>query len=98
MSADDTAPSSINWTLAGLAALVAFALFAYWPSLTGGFIWSDDLSIAGNELLRTTDGLYKMWFTTVPQDYWPLTNTSFWLEWRLWGLNPLGYHLTNVVL
>lgn len=95
----DAGPSeSVKWDRAGLAALVVFALFVYGPSLTGGFIWSDDLSISGNELLRSTNGLYKIWFSTQPQDYWPLTNTSYWIEWRLWGLNPLGYHLTNVVL
>ena len=31
-------------------------------------------------------------------NYWPLLYSSFWLDYRLWGLNPFYYHLENILL
>ncbi|MGZ4972008.1 MAG: tetratricopeptide repeat protein, partial [Limisphaerales bacterium] len=83
-----------NW----LPAVVIFVavIVAFWPALSGAFIWDDDAMLTGNPLIRGP--LRAYWFTTQPVDYFPLTYTSLWLEWRLWGLNPTGYHVTNVVL
>ncbi len=47
--------------------------------------------------LRSLAGLRQIWFVLgATQQYYPLTHTSFWVEYHLWGLNPLGYHVTNV--
>src|SRR5207244_13160763 len=45
------------------------------------------------------DGVRRIWLEpgAVPQ-YYPLTFTSLWLEHHLWGVQPLGYHLVNVLL
>ena len=85
-------------TLAFAALLAAAAFLAYWPALTGGFIWDDDTLLTKSELVKAPDGLYRIWVTTEPLDYWPMTNSSFWLEWRLWGLHATGYHVTNLLL
>ncbi len=31
-------------------------------------------------------------------DYWPLSWTVLWIEWRLWGNHPLGFHLMSLAL
>lgn len=40
----------------------------------------------------------EFWTTLKTTDYWPLTYTFYWLEYRAFGQNPLGYHLINVIL
>jgi tetratricopeptide (TPR) repeat protein len=81
------------------AAIVAAALLAYLPvMLRGGFFWDDDSFLYANKLIRAPDGLRRLWFTTEPTDYFPLTSSVLWAEWRLWGDHPRGYHVVNVLL
>jgi len=77
--------------------VIVFAVVAsFWPAFAAGFIWDDDSVLTGNPLIRGP--LHLLWFSTQPVDYFPVTYTSLWLEWRLWGANPLGYHITNIIL
>ncbi len=87
---------SRGWACAGLLVLAVIA--AYAGARRAGFIWDDDAFLTENPLIRAADGLRRFWFTGEPVDYWPVTSTTLWFEWRLWGLNPLGYHVTNVLL
>jgi protein O-mannosyl-transferase len=79
--------------------LVVLTLVAYGPVIQAGFIWDDDAYVSDNLTLRTSAGLERIWFDrhANPQ-YYPLVHTSFWMEYHLWGLHPLGYHLVNVAL
>jgi tetratricopeptide (TPR) repeat protein len=85
--------------LLGSCAILFLTLIAYIPAMNGGFIWDDDFHITNNRALRDLDGLQRIWTDarTTPQ-YYPLTHTSFWLQYRLWGENPLPYHIANVLL
>jgi tetratricopeptide (TPR) repeat protein len=79
--------------------LIAAAVFAaYLPSINGGFVLDDGLLLTENKDVAESEGLYRIWCTALAQDYWPVSNTSFWIEWRLWGMNPAGYHATNLIL
>ena len=73
----------------GLIVLLVF--LAYLPALRGGFIWDDDDYVTQNPTLHDLGGLQRLWFKVgaVPQ-YYPVVHTTFWLEYHLWGLNPLA--------
>jgi tetratricopeptide (TPR) repeat protein len=79
--------------------LVLLTLIAYVPAMQGGFIWDDDDYVTENVTLRSVAGLGRIWGEpgAVPQ-YYPLTFTTFWFEYRAWGLSPFGYHAVNVGL
>ncbi|MES1209596.1 MAG: tetratricopeptide repeat protein [Pseudomonadota bacterium] len=79
-------------------ALVLGTVVAYLPALHAGIIWDDRTFIMDNALIHRADGLWRFWFTTKPVDYYPVTSTLWWTEWRLWGANPVGYHVVNVLL
>jgi Flp pilus assembly protein TadD len=83
--------------------IVALVALAYWPVARAGYIWDDDDHITENRNLRDAGGLKRIWTRLGPRNdgtpqYYPLTHTTFWLEYRLWRLRPLGYHVVNVAL
>ena len=86
-----------NWLL-GLA-LVLMACGVYLPALRGGYVVDDDIYVTQNRTLRSADGLRRIWCEIGAEpDYYALVYSTFWLEYHLWGLAPLGYHAVNVAL
>lgn len=92
-------------TLVGVGLLVILTIATYIPTLSNGFIWDDDYYVTNNHLLTSWEGLQRIWTDVFPDparyplpQYYPLTHTSFWVEYHLWHLSPVGYHATNIVL
>ena len=83
---------------AGLVALVALA---YYPALGGNFVW-DDVAIVREPSLHAWSGLADIWLSPRSLEreghYWPVVYTTFWLEHKIWGLDPTGYRAVNVAL
>lgn len=81
------------WFCLGLAAAL---LVAYWPALRGGFVWDDDAHLT-RPALRSVDGLRHIWSDPLAtQQYYPVLHSVFWIEHRLWGDAPSGYHAANL--
>jgi len=79
--------------------LVLAVIVAYQPAWHAGFVWDDNKYVTDNGTLRSLHGLRLIWLVPgATVQYYPLTLTTFWLEYHLWGLHPLGYHLVNVLL
>ena len=80
--------------------IACLGMLTYGYSLTNGFVWDDDLYVWKNPSITSPSGLAKMWTTSgenIFYDY-PLTLSAFWLEHKLWGFSPWGYHVLNLTL
>ncbi|MBU0986452.1 MAG: tetratricopeptide repeat protein [Proteobacteria bacterium] len=84
-----------------IVVLLGLAVFAcYLPTLNNGFIWDDNYNFIENNNYRglSLSHLYWMFTTFHDANYHPLTWLSLGFDFVLWGMNPAGYHLTNIVL
>lgn len=80
-------------------AFAALALLVYGPALGGEFLWADTDWIRDNETLRSASGLWRIWFEPgAVTQYCPLTYTTWWLDYQLWGLSEVVMHVENVLL
>ena len=102
-----SSPLTVATSYSRQDALVALALgvlvvVSYLPAmLWGGFVW-DDRIMTDAEPVQEVSGLWQIWFSPSAIEgeghYWPLVYTTFWLEHKLWGFDPTGYHVVNVLL
>mgnify|MGYP001561872141 CR=1 FL=1 len=81
--------------------VAAAALAAFLPALNGGFVgWDDNAYLLDNAAFRGLGWTQLRWMATTGYMglYQPLTWLSFGCDYRLWGLDPAGYHLANLLL
>lgn len=99
-----TAKDFLLW--AGVIVLVTLTIYS--PAIRGSFIWDDDRHVELNRNLHDAEGLANIWTKFglrnggTPQ-YYPVTHTTFWLEYQLSGatpnnIDPTIFHVTNVIL
>ncbi|MSP40045.1 MAG: tetratricopeptide repeat protein [Deltaproteobacteria bacterium] len=81
--------------------IAAVTLAAFFPSLSNDFVnWDDDKTLYDNPFYRGLAWPQIKWmFTTfLMGHYQPLSWLTFAFDYSLWGMNPVGYHLTNLLL
>ena len=89
------------WLARSVPLLIAFITFAaFLPALQNQFVsWDDDKNFLDNPHYRGLGWTQLGWmWTTHMGHYIPLTWMTLGLDYLLWGMNPVGYHLTSLVL
>ncbi len=88
----------VHWLIPSVIALLTFTAFL--PALHNEFVnWDDPRNFLDNPHYRGLGWTHLRWmWTTHLGHYIPLTWMTLGLDYLLWGLNPLGYHLTSLLL
>ena len=93
--------NTVKYTYYLAATLAILTFLVYLPALRNEFVnWDDGPYVFANPHIRSMDGNFFKWaFLEFHIMNWhPLTWISHALDYALWGLNPLGHHLTNIML
>lgn len=90
-----------RFALCAITGLMVMAFVLYARTVNYEFIeWDDPWYVVNNELIHTWSfsNLYGIATQSVARNFAPLTIFSFLVDHTLWGLNPSGYHLSNVII
>src|SRR5512135_173285 len=93
-------PQLVKYYLAAAIALVTFLIYLPVPQNEFVGVWDDNGYIVENPAIRALNTDFFKWaFLDFHAANWhPLTWISHALDYAAWGLNPLGHHLTNIML
>jgi len=82
------------------AAAAVFVFLVFIPTLSSGFVNLDDHGyVKQNTLIESIDlAFFKSIFTVPVINNWhPLTVFTLAIDYAVWGRDPFGYHLVNII-
>lgn len=81
----------ISW-LALAIFFISLGVLAF-SNILSSFFLSDDFDLIRASIINPPLTIWKM-----GRFVRPLIFLSLWADYAIWGLNPLGYHLTNIII
>ena len=85
--------------------IILAGLLVYFNALDNEFVWDDSLWVTNNACLRDGSSVKDILTTDLLStqgrkfDYYrPVQMLSLMLDYRFYGLNAFGYHLTNLII
>jgi len=84
--------------------ITVVTIIVFYNSLSNEFVFDDESVIVNNQSIKTLDNLSRF-FTAedgfhkvIGRYYRPIVSASYALDFSIWGLNPYGFHLTNLII
>ncbi|MBN1669483.1 MAG: tetratricopeptide repeat protein [Kiritimatiellae bacterium] len=94
-----------NAHLSAVVAIAAAVFAVYINALWNGLVWDDEALIANNPHIRSWKNVPLLFSSQlfagsgkISRSYRPLQALTYMADHSVWGLNPVGYHLTNMML
>lgn len=89
-----------------LSLIVIFGFMAYGNSLSGKFIWDDDILVKNNVYIRSWADIGNIFANDISAGgggeksitYRPFQIFTYKIDYSFWKLNTVGYHFTNILL
>ncbi|TVM00656.1 MAG: hypothetical protein CV087_12735 [Candidatus Brocadia sp. WS118] len=83
--------------------IAATSQLVYLNSLSNHFAYDDEFTIVNNYFIKTWTNLPSLFSRAYFKysgelSYRPVVTLSYFIDYALWQLNPLGFHLTNSIL
>jgi tetratricopeptide (TPR) repeat protein len=94
-------PAHGRFTLWAVAAILLLTLLVYSNSISNDFTnWDDNELVVENPQIRSLDldGIITIFTPKAGKTYQPVRVLSHAIDYRFWQLNPVGYHLGNIIL
>jgi hypothetical protein len=96
------APPAFSWRRCLVPAVLATMVgLAFLPVLRADFVnWDDNINFLTNPFYRGLSSSHLSWMFTAFHmgHYQPLAWLTLGADYVLWGMNPAGYHFTNLLI
>ncbi len=84
--------------------IIAVTFIVFGNTLDNQFVFDDESVVVNNLSIQSTSNIPKF-FTAeegfhkvIGKYYRPIVSASYAIDYSLWGLNPYGFHLTNIII
>lgn len=83
--------------------LSAISAIIFCNSLGNAFVYDDSVTIVNNTLIKDWRNFSKIFsfnyfILSGELSYRPIVTLSYFIDYSIWGLNPSGFHFTNILL